>query len=71
MKTFITLLKTTLNVHFGISALKYRFTKEKKRLWEPILLLLGIIIGGGSLLILYSFLLLGVFMGGRPGYRSS
>lgn len=65
MKTFITLLKTTLNVHFGISALKYRFTKEKKRLWEPILLLLGIIIGGGSLLILYSFLLLGVFMGGQ------
>jgi len=65
MKTFMSLLKTNLNVYFGISALKYRFTKEKKRLWEPILVLFAVVIGGGSLLVLYSFLLLGVFMGGQ------
>ena len=65
MKTFMSLLKITLNVHFGISALKYRFTKEKKRLWEPILIILSIIIGGGTILTLYSLLLLGVFMGGQ------
>jgi len=65
MKTFMSLLKTNLNVYFGISALKYRFTKEKKRLWEPIFLLLSIVIGGGTLLVLYSFLLLGVFMAGQ------
>ena len=65
MRTFMSLLKTNINVYFGISALKYRFTKEKKRLWEPIFILLSIIIGGGSLLILYSLLLLGIFMGGQ------
>ena len=38
MKQFINLLKISLNVNFGISALRYRFTREKKRLWEPILI---------------------------------
>lgn len=65
MRTFISLLKTNLNVYFGLSSLKYRFTKEKKRLWEPIALIVGIVIGGGSLTLLYSLLLLGVFVGGQ------
>lgn len=65
MKTFISLVKINLNVYFGISALKYRFTREKKRLWEPIVLLLSIILGGGTLVVLYSLLLLGVFIGGQ------
>ena len=30
MKTFLTLVKTGLNVNFGISALKYQFTVEKE-----------------------------------------
>ncbi|MGI5850580.1 MAG: putative ABC transporter permease subunit [Caldicoprobacterales bacterium] len=65
MKTFVSLLKASLNVHFGISSLKYRFTKEKKRLWEPIVVLLAIVVGGGSILAMYSFLLLAVFMAGQ------
>lgn len=65
MKRFISLLKTNLNVYFGISSLKYRYTKEKKRLWEPISLILGIVIGGGSLIFLYSLLLMGVYKGGQ------
>ena len=65
MKTFVSLLKTSLNVHFGISSLKYRFTKEKKRLWEPIVVLLAIVVGGCSILAMYSFLLLAVFMAGQ------
>ena len=48
MKQFINLLKISLNVNFGISALRYRFTKERKRLWEPVLIFLSIIVGGGS-----------------------
>ena len=65
MKSFMSLLKTNLNVHFGISALKYRYFKEKKRLWEPVLIAFAVIVGGGSLVLLYSLLLLGVFMGGQ------
>lgn len=65
MRPFISLVKTNLNVYFGISSLKYRFTKEKKRLWEPIIIILSIIIGGGTLIALYSLLLLGVFLGGQ------
>ena len=59
MKSFMSLLKTNLNVHFGISALKYRYFKEKKRLWEPVLIAFAVIVGGGSLVLLYSLLLLG------------
>lgn len=65
MKVLLSLIKTNLNVNFGISALKYRFTKEKKRLWEPILLLLSVLIGLGSITGLYSLLLMGVFMAGN------
>lgn len=65
MSRFIALLKASLNVHFGISSLKYRFTKEKKRLWEPIAVLIAIVIGGGSILTMYSLLLLAVFMAGQ------
>ncbi|HZK01340.1 MAG TPA: hypothetical protein VFC96_00580 [Anaerovoracaceae bacterium] len=65
MRKFITLLKTSLNVHFGISFLKYRFTKEKKRLWEPIAIFAAVVFGGGSLVTMYSFLLLGIFIGGQ------
>ena len=46
MKTFLTLVKTGLNVNFGISALKYQLTVERKR-WEPILVGISILIGLG------------------------
>lgn len=65
MRTFISLLKANLNVHFGISSLKYRFTKEKNRLWEPIAIIIAILVGGGSILAMYSFFLLAVFMAGQ------
>nr|PZN12036.1 MAG: hypothetical protein DIU64_00970 [Caldicoprobacter oshimai] len=59
MKPFISLPKTSLNVNFGISALRYRFTKEKDRLWEPVLIGLSIILGGGSIISLYTMFLWG------------
>lgn len=61
MRKFLTLLKIQLNLNFGISALKYRFTKEKKKRWEPILVALAIIIGICPLIALYSIMMLGVF----------
>jgi len=54
MKTFWTLVKTNLNVNFGISALKYRFTREKKKRWEPVLIAVGLIVGLVPLLVLYT-----------------
>jgi len=65
MKVLLSLIKINLNVNFGISALKYRFTKEKKRLWEPVFALIGIIIGIGSLVAFYSLFLFSLFVGGK------
>ena len=33
MKPFAAFVKMQLNVNYGISALKYRFTREKKKRW--------------------------------------
>lgn len=71
MKIFLTLLKMNLNLNFGISALKYKFTKEKKKRWEPILILLGLVVGFGPLLGIYTVLMRGIFSVGlslnQPG----
>lgn len=61
MKTFLTLVKTGLNVNFGISALKYQFTVEKRKRWEPILVGISILIGLGTLLSLYILLLNSIY----------
>jgi ABC-2 type transport system permease protein len=64
MKKFLALLKISLNTNFGISALKYRYTKEKKKLWEPILIALSIIVGFGPLIAFYSIFANGLFYAG-------
>lgn len=64
MKTFLTLLKINLNLNFGLSALKYRFTREKKKRWEPILVTLAIIAGTSPLVVFYTFIMLGAFKTG-------
>lgn len=61
MKNYIILFKTMLNLNFGISALKFRYTKEKKSLLEPIGIGLSILFGFGSILVMYIFFLLGLF----------
>lgn len=65
MKRLFMLFKIQLNVNFGISALRYRFTREKKKRWEPIAILCGIILGFAPLLVLYTLLMLGIFMAGN------
>lgn len=64
MSTFLALIKVNLNTNFGISALKYRYTKEKKKRWEPILIALSIIFGFGPLIVMYTFLVRGLFNAG-------
>jgi len=65
MKTFLNLLKLNLNVNFGISAMKYRFTKEKKRLWEPILIGICVIIGLVFMTAMVSFMMFAIFIAGK------
>jgi ABC-2 type transport system permease protein len=65
MNIFFTLMKTSLNLNFGISALKYKFTREKKRLWEPVLIGISIFIGIGSIISLFSLLAFSLFMAGK------
>ncbi|MDQ2085473.1 hypothetical protein RBH29_03380 [Herbivorax sp. ANBcel31] len=62
MKMFLKLIKTNLNVTFGLSTLKYRFTKEKKKLWEPILTLIGVFLGIGSMFLLFTLFMLGTYI---------
>jgi len=64
MKPFLSFIKMQLNVNYGISALKYRFTREKKKLWEPILIGAGILVSVVPLLAMYTGLMLMVFAGG-------
>ncbi len=61
MNRMLSLVKTQLNMNFGISALKYRFTKEKKKRWEPILIGVAILLGVGPLLAFYVLGMTGIF----------
>ncbi len=65
MNTMLSLIKLQLNSNFGISALKYKFTKEKKKRWEPVLIGLSILFGVGSLLVLYTLGMTGLFIAGK------
>ena len=58
-------IKTALNVNFGISALRYRFVKEKKKRWEPIVSGIAIIYGVGVITALYSLALYGFLQVGK------
>ncbi|NJD01856.1 MAG: hypothetical protein FIA99_04500, partial [Ruminiclostridium sp.] len=64
MNKMLSLVKTQLNMNFGISALKYRFTKEKKKRWETVLIGLAILMGFGPLLAVYLLLMTGIFAAG-------
>ncbi|MCL6448646.1 MAG: hypothetical protein K6U04_10930 [Armatimonadetes bacterium] len=63
MHPFISLVKTSFNVYYGISALKYKYFKQKKELWRPVVGILG---GGAGLLVLMGmyFSLASVFYAG-------
>ncbi|NLP13674.1 MAG: hypothetical protein GX383_04175 [Clostridium sp.] len=61
MKMLLRLIRTDLRVALGISVMKYRFTKERNKLWEPILTLLGAVIGIGSMLVLFSIFAISSF----------
>jgi ABC-2 type transport system permease protein len=69
MKPFTAYLKMQLNVNYGISALKYRFTREKKKLWEPILIAVVIPLALLPLILLYTLLMSGLFVAGAAMHQ--
>lgn len=64
MKPFTSFIRMQLNVNYGISALKYRFIREKKKLWEPILIAVVIFVSLVPLLALYTMMMTGIFATG-------
>lgn len=64
MKPFNAFLKMQLNVNYGFSALKYRFTREKKKTWEPILIGAVILVSLLPMLALYTAMMLALFAAG-------
>jgi ABC-2 type transport system permease protein len=64
MKPFAAFVKMQLNVNYGISALKYRFTREKKKRWEPVLVGVAIILSFAPLIALYTVLMTAIFAAG-------
>lgn len=63
-RAFFSLVKTLLNVQYGISAFRERYIKDKSRLWQPIVLGLLLLVGFGTLFVMYVFMLTGVAAGG-------
>lgn len=64
MKPFTAFIKMQLNVNYGLSALKYRLFREKKKRYEPILIALVILLSFLPLLSLYIMFMTGVFAAG-------
>ncbi len=64
MKPFLSFIKMQLNVNYGISALKYRFTREKKKRWEPVLIGAAILISFLPLIAIYIGVMLSMFAAG-------
>jgi ABC-2 type transport system permease protein len=63
MNHFWIVLKTALNVNYGISALKYRFQKEKDKAANTVFVGLAAALGIGSVISMYTMLLAAMFFG--------
>ncbi|MBC7338840.1 MAG: hypothetical protein H5U04_03115 [Firmicutes bacterium] len=48
MSAFWPLFRLTLNNTLGLSAARYVYLVQRKRLWEPVLIALGVGVGGGA-----------------------
>lgn len=53
MREFLSLLRTQMKVYYSISAMRYKYFVKKKDLWEIVLALFGMAVGGGTLLFMY------------------
>ncbi|NPV29841.1 MAG: hypothetical protein HPY58_09365 [Firmicutes bacterium] len=65
MRPFLSLLNISFRSYYGISAMKQKYLKEKRELWQPILAVLGLGFGGYVLLSLYFLVSRGLYIGGK------
>lgn len=65
MKTFLSLVKTLLNVNFSISAFKYKFRTGQKGKWESVAIALSVGIGVLFMEIFYIMFMLGLFFAAK------
>ena len=63
-KAIYSFRKMQLNVNYGISALKYRFMREKNKRWEPILVGVALIFSFTPLIALYIAFMINIFAAG-------
>ncbi|MDP4091778.1 MAG: hypothetical protein Q8920_00280 [Bacillota bacterium] len=63
MSIFWKMIKVSLRVNFGISVLKYRFTREKKKLWEPILIGISALLGLGFFTAMSTLIMIVLYKG--------
>lgn len=65
MSEFFSLLKTTLNVNYGFSVLKYQLKKDRKKLVQTIFIIIGVFVGLISISSVLGAVMVGIFLGGK------
>jgi ABC-2 type transport system permease protein len=58
---FFSLLKTQLNMNFGISSMLYKLKKEPSKKWAALAIGLCIVFGMGSIVAMYCFMVYAIF----------
>ncbi len=53
MNNFWPLLKASFNTYYGMSAMRFKWFKQKKGLWEPLLIVFGVVVGFGTMAMAY------------------
>lgn len=66
MNPFLSLVRVSLLNYFGLQVMKVRYIREKKRLWEPALIIFAIVVGGGTFASGLYFLARGLSQGPAP-----
>ena len=61
MKQWITLIKTSLKVYFGLSLWRYNFENDKKKLWQPLGIIFAVLVGFAPIIFAYFKLLIGFY----------
>ncbi|MCR4427512.1 MAG: hypothetical protein NUW23_15235 [Firmicutes bacterium] len=65
MRQFWALVRVLLNINFGLSYAKQTYIVQKKRLWEPVLIIFGLGVGLASILTGYVYLLRTMYAQGQ------
>lgn len=62
MRMFFSLLKTQLNMNYGISSLRYKFRNEPGKKWAALAIGLAALVGFGSFIVLYCLMVFAIYI---------